>query len=437
MLTKQSAKLIGAFVALFAAGLWMGNIIFYTASFVPLFVLLFALLLEPAKKVSISLIGEVPEAFWVGEVLELNYEITLHDGLGMVACNQEPPREFEFVSGNNLRVFWKGLRQKTYRMSYGIRCTKAGTYVMESPRWESQHILGLRQGHEGSSDESFEIVVKSPIRNAKVGQRVRTLAESPYQLTSAAKIGVVGTDFKEVRDYVFGDPMATVNWKATAARASRGINWPLVNDYEVEGKKAVWIFVDGSTMMQVGTNVANAFEYARQAAQVVGYFFLSRGHKVGMYMYNSDSIPIYPDVGKKQFYHITETLLSAQTMPGTEGFIGAVTKCAWYLNMYRPFTVVITKFDTASIGPLIEGLQMVIGIASRHRKRFPLLVVNVNGYEIIPANSNYDENSITMMRWLNRPIHSKLKKLGVSLLNWNPNKETFDAVLLKTVRMRL
>ena len=437
MLTKQSAKLIGAFVALFATGLWLGNILFYTASFVPLFVLLFALLFEPTKTVSVRLVGDVPEAFWVGEVLHLTYEVTVHDGLGMVSCTQQPPREFEFVSGNNLRVFWKGLHQKTYVISYKIRCTKAGTYVMEKPKWESQHILGLRMGHEGSGGESFEVVVKSPIRNAKVGQRVRTLAESPYQITSAAKIGVTGTDFKEVRDYVYGDPIAAVNWKATAARASRGINWPLVNDYEVEGKKAVWIFVDGSTMMRVGTNVANAFEYARQAAQVVGYFFLSRGHKVGMYMYNSNSIPIYPDVGKRQFYRLTQTLLSAQMMPGTEGFIGAVHKCAWYLNMYKPFTVVITKFDQASIGSLIEGLQMVIGIGSRHRRRFPLLVVNVNGYDIIPTNSAYDRNSITMMRWQNRPIHARLKRLGVSLLDWNPKKETFDAVLLKTVRMRL
>jgi uncharacterized protein (DUF58 family) len=437
MLTKQSAKLIGAFVALFATGLWLGSVIFYAASFVPLFVMLFALLFEPSRNVSIKVVSELGNAFWVGEVLELSFEITIYDGLGTVICTQEPPREFEFVDGNNLRIVWKGFRRKTYIMSYRFKCSKAGTYILEQPKWESQHILGLRQGHQGTDSHAFEIVVKSPIRNAKVGQRVRTLAESPYQLTSAAKIGVVGTDFKEVRDYAYVDPIGSVNWTAPAARASRGLNWPLVNDYEVEGRKAVWLFVDASTMMKVGTNVANVFEYARQAAQVVSYFFISRGHKVGMYVYNSNGEPIYPDVGKRQFYRITQTLLSTQMMPGTEGLTGAVRNCAWYLNMYKPFTVVITKFDSTSISSLIEGLQMVIGIASRYRRKLPLLVVNVLGYDIIPASNSYDRNSITMMRWLNRPMRSKLKKLGVSLLEWDPGKQTFDAALLKTVRMRL
>jgi len=339
MLTKQSARLIGAFIALFTAGLWLGNIIFYAASFVPLFVLLFALLFESPRSVSIRLADEVGDAFWVGEVIELTFEVTINDGLGLVVCTQTPPREFEYVSGNNLKVYWKGLRHKTYLMSYRFRCSKAGTYIITRPKWESQHILGLRQGHAGTDGNDFEIVVKSPIRNAKVGQRVRTLAESPYQLTSAAKIGVVGTDFKEVRDYVYGDPIGSVNWKATAARASRGIEWPLVNDYEVEGKKAVWVFVDGSRLMQVGTNVANAFEYARQAAQVVSYFFLSRGHKVGMYMYNTDKAPVYPDIGKKQFFRLTQTLLgeirqhdSALGSHRTRKPVGAVPKTGTQLQ---------------------------------------------------------------------------------------------------------
>jgi len=437
MLTKQSAKLIGVFVALFAAGLWGGGIIFYAASFVSLFVLLFALVFESPRSVTIRLKNDTGEAFWVGEVLELAFEVIIHDGLGMVVCTQMPPREFEFVSGNNLRVFWKGFRRKTITMSYKFRCSKAGTYTIDKPKWESQHILGLRQGYKGDSGEEFEIVVKSPIRNAKVGQRVRTLAESPYQLTSAAKIGVVGSDFKEIRDYIYGDPISSVNWKATAARASRGVDWPLVNDYEVEGKKAVWVFVDCSRMMQVGTNLANAFEYARQAAQVVSYFFISRGNKVGMYMYNSDSEPIYPDIGKKQFFRITQMLLRAKMMAGVEGLIGAVRSCAWYLNAYKPFTVVITKFDSGSIGPLFEGLKMIVGIASRHRSRLPMMVVNVSGHDIIPVTDRYDRNSVTMMQWLNKPIHSRLRKLGVSLLDWNPSKDTFDKVLLKTMRMKI
>jgi len=81
----------------------------------------------------------------------------------------------------------------------------------------------------------------------------------PFPINDMAKIGVATTDFREIRNYVYGDPIKNINWKATA-RSSSPEMWPLTNEYEVEGKKTVWLFLDTAGELEIGTNINNAFD---------------------------------------------------------------------------------------------------------------------------------------------------------------------------------
>ena len=98
------------------------------------------------------------------------------------------------------------------------------------------------------------------------------MATSPFPVIDVAKIGVATTDFREIRNYVYGDPVKNINWKATA-RCTSPQAWPLTNEYEVEGKKTVWIFQDASRFLEVGTDIENAFEYCLEAANSVDLLF--------------------------------------------------------------------------------------------------------------------------------------------------------------------
>ena len=61
-------------------------------------------------------------------------------------------------------------------------------------------------------------------------------------------MGMTTQEFKEIRQYYSGDPFKSINWKVTSRNLLRGNIWPVVNEFEKEGK-TVWIFLDTSRIM--------------------------------------------------------------------------------------------------------------------------------------------------------------------------------------------
>ncbi|MGC9308958.1 MAG: DUF58 domain-containing protein, partial [Thermoplasmatota archaeon] len=318
-----------------------------------------------------------------------------------------------------------------------IRCTKRGTYTFEGIRWRSKHILGLRATHIGEEEDPPEISVKTKIMNIRKIRGIRGLASSPFPVVDIAKIGVSTTDFREIREYMPGDPLRDINWKATA-RQSRGARVkPLVNEYEVEGKKAVWIFLDASSEMEVGSTVENVFEYAVEVAKAVAYYFLEKEYKVGVYIYNREGLQLlYPDAGMKQFYKLSRELLSVETSSREESLQDAVQKCRGYLLSYNPLCVVIPAFNEERKEPLKRGVKNIIKLIGRRKKRPPIMVVDIPPYYLTSVEESYQEQALTLVEMRERPMVKAFERMGVSVLRWNPHSESFATALLREVKKR-
>ncbi len=117
----------------------------------------------------------------------------------------------------------------------------------------------------------------------------RLLSKMPTPMGAQSRLGMKTNDFMDIRPYSHGDPYRSINWKATAKLSGLGQARPLVNEYEKEGKKTVYIFVDAGSWMSLGSSVDNVFEYALQAASGISRFYLERDMKVGVYVYHGDS----------------------------------------------------------------------------------------------------------------------------------------------------
>lgn len=435
MLTKQSAKLIGAFSILFIVGIFLGSMILFAASSVVLLFLLIALLFEPPQEISIKLQKINSNIVFRDECIDLTFEITVNKGVGTLILMQELSDEFELIEGNNLKVFWKSRGKKTFTMSYKLKSGREGIYNLPKIVWESQHFLGFRQGSNGEGEEVTEIVVKSAVKNNAMIFDIRTPFLSSLHPVSKTKAGAISTDFKELRDYVFGDPLKIINWKATAARISKGIEWPLVTEYEIKGKQALWIFIDGSINMEVGTNIGNAFEYAKEIAQEISLEFLNNGFKVGMCIYNNDAQPLSLGTGKKQFYRISQHLAAVKTSHDvSEGLPSAIQKCRKYLTKHEASSIIITRLDSASIDPLLEGIKMIKGVSGNRRNPPLIIKINIFGHEMLSSKDLYKENALKMINMLHKSMEGQLKSARVPLVSWNPVEDTFSAALLKAKR---
>ncbi|MCL0080264.1 DUF58 domain-containing protein [Dehalococcoidia bacterium] len=417
------------------AGLLVGNLIILAMSLIPLSLLLIGLLTEPPRRLSIRA-SEIKSLIWLGDVVEIAWEVTVSDGFGVVSLFQELPGHFVLADGNNLKVNWKGWRSRTFTFSYKIRCVKRGSYILPPVKWEARHPLGLTQTRQGILGEPVELLVQPKILNLRRIRGVPGIATSPFPVIDIAKIGVATTDFREIRSYVHGDPVKNINWKATARRAAQGQLWPLVNEYEVEGKKAVWLFLDASSSLEVGTDIENAFEYCLEAANGVVYYFIDRGYRVGMYIYNDGNKLFYPDAGKKQFLRISQGLIKLKTTDQFDEFPRAIEKCRRYLLGYNPLCIIITRLDSNYSDTVVPGVTKLRQLRGRRRRKLPVMVVSVAGYHVIPRLDQYDDNTALMLQLKTRPLVQQLRRMGASILEWNPRQENFSTTLLRQVKTK-
>ena len=317
-----------------------------------------------------------------------------------------------------------------------MRCVKRGHYSLPPVDWEARHALGVTQVNLGRSGEPIELLVQPRILNLKRIRGIAGIAVSPFPVIDMARIGVATTDFREIRNYVQGDPVKNINWKSTARKAAGGEVRPLVNEYEVEGKKAVWIFLDAASYLDVGTTIENAFEYCLEAANGVAYYFTDRGYRVGMYVYNDGDRLIYPDSGKKQFLRISRELLSLTTSEQAGEFPRAVEACRRYLLGYNPLCIVITRLDSSGDSSIVEGITKLRRLRGRKRRKIPVIVINVPGYHLVPRHDTYDDNAALFLKLESRPLAMQVRRLGASLLEWNPKKENFSTALMRQVKTR-
>ncbi len=247
-------------------------------------------------------------------------------GFGVVKAMHVLTDGFELLEGNNVSTSFV-LGKRTVNISYKAKPLRCGFHSLRKVFLEKEHPLMISRSFE-NVEVDIEFEIKPRLRKISRVETVRTKTKTPIPDVDVSVIGPPGTEFKEIREYS-NDPMKFVNWKATA-RLGR----LMVNRYEVEGKKTIWIMVDANGYMQP------FLDYALELANSLTYYFCSRGHKVGVYV---NGRLLYPDVGKRQFRRVMDELSRVDV--GNENLNSAIEKVRKYLLLYKPFVIVITRVE--------------------------------------------------------------------------------------------
>ena len=144
MYTKVFLEVFSSFLAFFTAGLLLSNSVLVYIGLIPLFFCIFGIVLDQPKNIEIVRSEPKIDSF-TGDVVEVSIGVTVKDGVGTVVVGDKLPPHFELVDGNNFKVIWKGIREKTDFVKYKVRCTTRGIYTFEDLQWESNHFLNLQQ----------------------------------------------------------------------------------------------------------------------------------------------------------------------------------------------------------------------------------------------------------------------------------------------------
>lgn len=133
------------------------------------------------------------------------------------------------------------------------------------------------------------------------------------QKTSAGikKIRRLGnnSEFEQIKNYVQGDELKTINWKATSRR-----NELMVNQYQEEKSQNIYCIIDKSRNMQVEFDGLSMLDYSINSSLVFSNIALRKGDKAGLITY-SDKIGtmLAADKSGGQMRRIQEALYNQKT----------------------------------------------------------------------------------------------------------------------------
>lgn len=121
------------------------------------------------------------------------------------------------------------------------------------------------------------------------------------------------TEFRDIREYVTGDDIRTINWKASARTGH-----VMVNEYEDERSQHVINVIDCGTAMQRTFNSLTLQDHAVNSSLLVSYSALERESDcVGVCSYGPKGISFLPPrAGKSQFNSIMQQLYALDTEYG-------------------------------------------------------------------------------------------------------------------------
>jgi uncharacterized protein (DUF58 family) len=192
-------------------------------------------------------------------------------------------------------------------LTYSVRPTSRGEYYFGETHLYASSKIGLVQRRFSTEGETIVKVYPSYLKLKQYSIRGIAMRD---QMTGSIKVKRgASTEFDQIRDYVRGDDVRRMNWKASARR-----NQLMINDYMDEKSQQVFCLIDKSRLMKMPFKGLSLLDYAINASLMFTYVALQKADKVGLITFSKqlDDV-IKASKSKKQFSTIVERLYKQQT----------------------------------------------------------------------------------------------------------------------------
>jgi uncharacterized protein (DUF58 family) len=122
----------------------------------------------------------------------------------------------------------------------------------------------------------------------------------------ASRVRGRGLAFEELRQYLPGDDIRTMDWRVTARTGE-----PYVRVYTEEKDRYTFLVVDQRVEMFFGTRRAMKSVTAAEAAALSAWRVLKQGDRVGAIVFNDDSIDqVHPERSRAAVMRVLETIVA-------------------------------------------------------------------------------------------------------------------------------
>jgi uncharacterized protein (DUF58 family) len=282
--------------------------------------------------------------------LENQYAFKVH-----ITVIDELPIQFQIRNFERNIVLESG---KENFIRYSLRPVQRGEYYFGAIRVFASSVLKLIERRF-----SFEQGAMLPVYPSFIQMRKYELLAIHNRLTTGGikKIRRIGqtAEFDQVKEYVAGDDIRTVNWKATARRDKL-----MVNKYQDEKSQAVYCLVDMGRNMKMPFEGMSLLDYAINASLVIANIAHLKNDKPGLITFTHQiHSQVVAERRNSQMKRIIETLYNQQTNFTESDFERLYIQIKRTINQ-RSLLLLFTNFE--SLSSLKRQLKYLKQIAKQH-----------------------------------------------------------------------
>jgi uncharacterized protein (DUF58 family) len=267
-------------------------------------------------------------------------------------------------------------------LKYTIRPTKRGEYEFGAVKVYAKTPLGLV-----SRRFVFEQGKTLPVYPSYMQMRQYEIMAMSNRLQDIGvkRIRKLGhsMEFEQIRDYVVGDDLRTLNWKATA-RSGRY----MVNQYTEEKSQPIYCVIDKGRMMKMPFKGLSLLDYAINATLVMSNIAIYKQDRAGLITFAEEmGVVLKAKRNATQMQAITEILYNQKTRYLESDFELLYTNIRRQIN-HRSLMLIFTNFDSLS------AMHRQLPYLRRLNKDHLLVVIffeNTELQELILAPANTTE----------------------------------------------
>jgi uncharacterized protein (DUF58 family) len=232
-------------------------------------------------------------------------------------------------------------------------------------------------------------------------------------------------EFEQIKEYVQGDDIRTLNWKATAKKNSL-----MVNQFQDEKSQNIYMIIDKGRTMKMPFDKMSLLDYAINATLVLSNVILKKHDKAGMLSFSKKvENRVVAEKRTSQMQKIMESLYNIKTDYFESDYSRLYADVKKNINQ-RSLILLYTNFDT--LDGLYRQLPFLKGIAKNH-----LLVVvffqNTELYKITNTKAQtiqevYDKAIAEKFIFEKKLIAQELKKYGIYSVLTQPENLTLDTI---------
>ena len=365
----------------------------------------------------------LPDRFSNGDQNNISILINNNNSFAIeILIIDEIPAQFQ-KRDFSLRALLKPGEEKT--VSYQLRPTERGEYVFYN----------------------LNAFIKSPVKLVvrrkifEAGAMVKVLPSylllKQYELIAHSnnlaeagnkKIRKIGhsLEFEQIKEYVLGDDIRGINWKATARKGGQ----LMVNNYTDEKSQQVYCIIDKGRVMKMPFDEMTLLDYAINTALILSSVALIKQDKAGLITFSDQVGSFLPaDRKAKQMSSILDMLYNQQTKFPEADYEKLFALVRTRITQ-RSLIILFTNFE--SMSALQRQLPFIKAIARNHL----LLIVffENTGLKELTSVSAEDIESIYMktiaekFEYEKRLIVKELQKHGIPAILTTPQNLTVSVV---------